>query len=780
MCDTYDNLTGICLSDASAEESSTDRHADLTSVNDVLTDDIFAQIIQQCSTARRAQMATVCKLWNSWIERGWTTVTLQDPHLAKQLTWLRRVNKNALKELVIYGSRYPIGGVPIVQSLVLSCISRFAGLRRIELDPEGRFLVSPSFLGHLSVIKTLDSLKASCTVAESNEAATLIELAVLTSLKELDLSFPQQQTRINLAGEFSALSQLTNLRVQGVRSLQQQGGPSAEALLGITMLTRLTLGLGFRLQPSDKVRPAALRALQYCSTLSFLDIIDYDCGLDDTLEVFSLLTSLKELRLGFTTHSKRYSLSPELSRLQKLEILQLSARPPHQYLGGLEHLPSLSSATVSGSHRGALLQSSSLVRLEIRGLEGHGFELEEVLQIGKCPRLASLTLSDAVEVEETRFMCLDSLSSLQELVVHLAYTTVSCPISTYQPADGTDVTRLSALLHALPALRVVEIQAMRRDVLLERMGQYEHLSLACADICIPPCEAAAVARLKSLHLVFETGHPETVDMLAQLGASHKVFSAGDLYMCKELQDIRLGCARARMSAESQLRIRNLTEHAHDYQEKVAAVHQSQHLLLGTIRDLLEGLQAALQSAKGIDDLACIEKIEKLHTRARRCTEVLAVLEARLERIRGALRDLWRQARTYGDEELAQLKASAEDLKSQVDFLMEAQKKRRQQEEILTLRELRRTVDALRAESEALEDQKRAVVEAMDEVASNVEGEMAVQAEAQAQERVADILKELDSDGLLEGATMGKSTQPKQQQPDTNRRQATQTQHEAET
>ncbi len=43
-----------------------------------------------------------------------------------------------------------------------------------------------------------------------------------------------------------------------------------------------------------------------------------------------------------------------------------------------------------------------------------------------------------------------------------------------------------------------------------------------------------------------------------------------------------------------------------------------------------------------------------------------------------------------------------------------------------------------------------VVEAMDEVASNVEGEMAVQAEAQAQERVANILKELDSDGLLEG------------------------------
>jgi hypothetical protein len=60
------------------------------------------------------------------------------------------------------------------------------------------------------------------------------------------------------------------------------------------------------------------------------------------------------------------------------------------------------------------------------------------------------------------------------------------------------------------------------------------------------------------------------------------------------------------------------------------------------------------------------------------------------------------------QELAQLKASAEDLKSQVDFLMEAQKKSRQQEEVLALRELRRTVAALKLESEALEQQKRAV------------------------------------------------------------------------
>lgn len=63
--------------------------------------------------------------------------------------------------------------------------------------------------------------------------------------------------------------------------------------------------VSMQLQPSDKVRPAALRALQYCTTLGFLDIVNYDCGLDNTFEVFSLLTSLQELSLDFTTHSKR-------------------------------------------------------------------------------------------------------------------------------------------------------------------------------------------------------------------------------------------------------------------------------------------------------------------------------------------------------------------------------------------------------------------------------------------------------------------------------------------
>lgn len=71
-----------------------------------------------------------------------------------------------------------------MQSTVLSCISRFAGLRHVELDPKGRFHVSPSFLGHLSVLQTLDSLKASCIVpvgTVSNEEVTLFELATLTS-----------------------------------------------------------------------------------------------------------------------------------------------------------------------------------------------------------------------------------------------------------------------------------------------------------------------------------------------------------------------------------------------------------------------------------------------------------------------------------------------------------------------------------------------------------------------------------------------------------------------
>ncbi|KAK9909588.1 hypothetical protein WJX75_004544 [Coccomyxa subellipsoidea] len=129
-----------------------------------------------------------------------------------------------------------------------------------------------------------------------------------------------------------------------------------------------------------------------------------------------------------------------------------------------------------------------------------------------------------------------------------------------------------------------------------------------------------------------------------------------------------------------------------------------------------------------------------------------------------LQALWRQARTYGDTELAQLKASAEDLKSQVDFLMEAQKKSRQQEEVLALRELRRTVAALKLESEALEQQKRAVVDAMDEVASNVEGEMSAQAEVQAHERISKVLEAVDVDKFLAGAPLEESIRPTHELP----------------
>ena len=105
-------------------------------------------------------------------------------------------------------------------------------------------------------------------------------------------------------------------------------------------------------------------------------------------------------------------------------------------------------------------------------------------------------------------------------MVHLANITVSSPMTTYKPADGRDVVRLSASLHALPALRIVEIQALRRKVLIDQMGDFQHLTLACADIRIHPKEAAKLARLKSLHLMCVTGHPETVFSLIHVESNH--------------------------------------------------------------------------------------------------------------------------------------------------------------------------------------------------------------------------------------------------------------------
>lgn len=97
-------------------------------------------------------------------------------------------------------------------------------------------------------------------------------------------------------------------------------------------------------------------------------------------------------------------------------------------------------------------------------------------------------------------------------MVELLYAAASDPITTYHPGDQEDVTCLLASLHTLPALESVEIQAMRRTVVLAHVGRahYKRLSLACADLSIPPTEAAALAELKLLRLVFETGHPETV------------------------------------------------------------------------------------------------------------------------------------------------------------------------------------------------------------------------------------------------------------------------------
>ncbi len=52
--------------------------------------------------------------------------------------------------------------------------------------------------------------------------------------------------------------------------------------------------------------------------------------------------------------------------------------------------------------------------------------------------------------------------------------------------------------------------------------------------------------------------------------------------------LHIDCAYLDMNSELHASVRSLTAHAHDYHEKVAAVHQSQNLLLNTIKKLLEG------------------------------------------------------------------------------------------------------------------------------------------------------------------------------------------------
>jgi hypothetical protein len=87
----------------------------------------------------------------------------------------------SLQDLSIYGSRHPPGAMLLLQLDVLSCITRFSRLKSIELELDGQFLVSPSFLGQLSVLRMLETLKAGCTVTNIEEATDLSELAVLTS-----------------------------------------------------------------------------------------------------------------------------------------------------------------------------------------------------------------------------------------------------------------------------------------------------------------------------------------------------------------------------------------------------------------------------------------------------------------------------------------------------------------------------------------------------------------------------------------------------------------------
>jgi hypothetical protein len=69
-------------------------------INGLLTEDVFALVMEHCSVPQRAQLASVCKLWNGLVKRGWKSITLHDPNLAKQMTWLKKINQDTLKVLI--------------------------------------------------------------------------------------------------------------------------------------------------------------------------------------------------------------------------------------------------------------------------------------------------------------------------------------------------------------------------------------------------------------------------------------------------------------------------------------------------------------------------------------------------------------------------------------------------------------------------------------------------------------------------------------------------------
>ena len=73
-------------------------HCTVQVINGVLADeDLFALVMGHCSVAERAQIMSVCRLWNGMIKRGWKSITLQDPQLAKQITWLKRISQDTVE-----------------------------------------------------------------------------------------------------------------------------------------------------------------------------------------------------------------------------------------------------------------------------------------------------------------------------------------------------------------------------------------------------------------------------------------------------------------------------------------------------------------------------------------------------------------------------------------------------------------------------------------------------------------------------------------------------------
>ena len=133
----------------------------------------------------------------------------------------------------------------------------------------------------------------------------------------------------------------------------------------------------------------------------------------------------------------------------------------------------------------------------------------------------------------------------------------------------------------------------------------------------------------------------------------------------------------------------------------------------------------------------------------------------------------------GCQELSQIRAAAESLKAEVDYLKDARETSRQQQEVLALRELRRTVEALHAERDTIRQQAAAVrcatqkytlllmsgaecnmsfacaplqVEvAFEELSGDVRAQLTAEQEQKLEAHVSQVLEAVDLEKVMDGA-----------------------------